>query len=143
MKATSAKNPTTPPTIGAIMTVPEPPELVLELDATDVAVGDEGPVAVADTVGRSLNVTPAAAQIASAAAIAVARSEPVQVLSMQAAVLETKTLLLQRQALSVVAQPPRSAEAIHSPAQEGMFWRLNRECAMSGALDGLAPREES
>ena len=82
-KATTAKKPTTPPTIGPIMTVdpplalleladvvnvPEAPELdaggleldagVLGLDAMDVVAGDEAPAVVADPVGRSLNVTP-------------------------------------------------------------------------------------
>jgi hypothetical protein len=60
-----------------------------------------------------------AAQSCSAAAIAAVRSEPVQVLSMQVAVLETKVSLLQRQTLSVAEQPPRSAEAIHVLAQAG------------------------
>lgn len=88
---------------------------------------EDAPVAaavVADPVGRPLNVTPTAAQSASAAAIAAWRSEPVQAVSMQAAVLSTKAVLLQRQALSVAEQPPRSADAIHVPAQAGMFWRL-------------------
>jgi hypothetical protein len=80
-KTTSAKKPTTAPTIGPIMTVdlplallepveldiadvvkvPEPPELdaeMLELDATDVVAGDETPIVVVDPVGTSLEVTP-------------------------------------------------------------------------------------
>ena len=60
-----------------------------------------------------------AAQSASAAVIAASRSEPGQVFSMQVAVLSTKAEFLQRQALSVSEQPPRSADAIHAPAQAG------------------------
>jgi hypothetical protein len=77
-KATSTKKPTTPPTIGPIITVdlplallelveldiadvvnvPDPPELdagTLDLDALDVAAEDEAPVVVVDLVGVELN----------------------------------------------------------------------------------------
>jgi hypothetical protein len=90
---------------------------------------EDAPVAaavVADPVGRSLNVTPTAAQSCSAAAIAASRSSPLQLDSMQVAVLVTKVELLQRQVLSVAEQPPRSAFAIHVPAQAGMLWRPRR-----------------
>jgi len=56
-------------------------------------------------------------QSCSPALIASVRSEPVQVLSMQAAVLETKAWFLQRQTSSVAEQPPRLALARHVPAQ--------------------------
>ena len=53
---TSTKKPTTPPTIGPIMTV-DLPLALLELVALAVA-GDEAPVVVVDPVGTALNVTP-------------------------------------------------------------------------------------
>jgi len=84
---------------------------------------DDGAVdllaAVPVAAGVEVKVTPTAAQSARAAAVAVSISGPVQVERMQLVVPATKAGLLQRQALSVGIQLPKSAFAKHAIAQAG------------------------
>jgi len=82
--------------------------------------------AVEEVVDDAVRVTPTLRQIASAAAWALARSEPVHVFSMQALVDWTKAELLQRHLLSDEPQPPKLASAKQVAAQLGRDWRLVR-----------------
>jgi hypothetical protein len=72
---------------------------------------------------------PTARQSCSAAFLASARSGPLQVISTHGTAVLRKAWLLQRQALSVAAQPPRLADAMHLPAQAG------GECQDHGSLN--------